>query len=418
MKRAKAPPSGHPRPMCLDIPSWRLPTRQELLTFYKSKSPKSVKGRRKRRGSSLAVREQLTPLDVFCYLKARFGEPNGFQNFLRKDDSDNWIHWDFQLKAGDEDVYICGMSREIHFVMLASLTDADWRDLVLGIKSDFRRVGKDKGSVLKSLEHWVVFPNRYMAIASVCADLHSDIMDNIGGPRTYKTPGGGAKLRAREAVYRKLHERARLVHRSALELSLLTPVLAEAFINMVVLMLCKPEIRANKRQFDAFIRSQIDTKLFDLAFKCNGFASPIDHNSEDFKNFKRVMDRRNNTIHGNCDPEREQLEEVYFEGTRPLFKVGGDNIGRFLENLERQYDPENVITDYGHTHQFLAYLVSRLKADLQEAFNRVIEDPYPGYDLTRMKMGSLFPEHVIVARPQGIRYDDELNVCKRTANPY
>ncbi len=347
---------------------------------------------------------------MFCYLKARFGEPNGFQNFLRKDDSDNWIHWDFQLKAGDEDVYICGMSREIHFVMSAWLADIDWRDLILGIKYDFRRVSKDKGSVLKSLEQWVVFPNRYMAIASICAGLHSDIVDNVCGAQTYETPRGRAKLRAEEAVFRKRHERARLVHKSALELSLLTPVLAEAFINMVVLMLCKPEIRANRRQFDAFIRSQIDTKLFDLAFKCNGFARPIDHNSGAFKNFKRVMDKRNNAIHGNCDPEREQLEKVYFEGTRPLFKVGGDNIGRFIENLERQYEPEIVIADYEHTHQFLAYLVKCLEPGLEESFNRVIEDPYFGYDLTRMKMGSLFPEHVIVGRPQGIRYDDELNV--------
>jgi hypothetical protein len=176
MKRAKEPPTSRAKPICLDVPSWRLPTSQELEAFYKSKSTKGVKDKRKRRGgSSLAVREQLAPVDVFCYLKARFGEPNGFQNFLRKDHSDNWIHWDFQLKAGDEDVYICGMSREIHFVMSASLTDIDWRDLIFGIKSDFRRVGKDKGSVLRSLEHWVVFPNRYMAIASICAGLHSDI---------------------------------------------------------------------------------------------------------------------------------------------------------------------------------------------------------------------------------------------------
>ncbi|KUM25835.1 hypothetical protein AU467_24280 [Mesorhizobium loti] len=62
----------------------------------------------------LIVRSKLKPVDIYCYLKARFGEPNGFQNFLRKNDSDNWIHWDYSLEAGESDVYFAGTSREIH----------------------------------------------------------------------------------------------------------------------------------------------------------------------------------------------------------------------------------------------------------------------------------------------------------------
>src|SRR3979411_894404 len=29
---------------------------------------------------------EIRPVDLFCYLAARFGRPNGVQNFLRKDD--------------------------------------------------------------------------------------------------------------------------------------------------------------------------------------------------------------------------------------------------------------------------------------------------------------------------------------------
>ena len=89
---------------------------------------------------------------------------------------------------------------------------------------------------------------------------------------------------------------------------------------MAILILCKKEIRDNKRQFEAFIRSQIDAKIFDLSYKCQGFTRKIDHNGSSYKNFKRVMDKRNHVIHGNIDPEREQTEIVYFEGKRPLFR--------------------------------------------------------------------------------------------------
>jgi hypothetical protein len=395
---------------CLDVPSWRIPTKQELRRHFGLPGA-LTKGRESRqRPAALVVRNHLSPLDVFCYLKARFGEPNGFQTFLRADDSDNWIHWDFALKTGGEDVWICGTSREIHLALSAQMTDEDWRDLILSVKADYKRVAREKSAVLKSLEQWVIFPNKYVEIAGVCADLHADIVDNSGHFRQYTTPSTIKQIRAQEEVLNRLFKRSRKAYRSCLQLSLLTPVLTEAFVNMTILMLCKKDIRDNKRQFEAFIRSHIDTKLFDLAYKCEGFIKPNDQHAQTFKNFKRVMDKRNSAIHGNCDPEKEQLELVYFEGKRPLFKDPGDHIGKFLEALEGQYQPEAVLKDYEDIHAFLADIVACLEPDLIPAFRAVMETRYPGYDIQRNKMGRVLPDHVSMAHLEGVRYDDELAV--------
>jgi hypothetical protein len=402
--------SGTPRVeqvklMCLDVVSWRIPSKEELRAFMNANA-----GSKKKR-SVLAVRHHLSPVDVYCYLKARFGEPNGFQNFLRRDTSDNYIHWDYNLKAGDEDVYISGMSREIHLVVSEKLTDENWHDLILGIQADYKRVASQKSAVFKSLEQWVTFPNRFVQIAAVCADMHADIVSNIGGFQIWKSASGTKKkVREQHSILKRLTERASHVHRSCLQLSLLTPVLAEAFINMLILILCKPEIRENTRQFESFIRSQIDTKLFDLAYKCRGFVRPIDQHAETFKKFKRVMDKRNHSIHGNCDPVREQVELVYFEGKRPLFKEAGDHIGKLLETLERQHAPEIVTRDYEDTYAFLEDVVTHLEPGLVESVRQILESNYPGYDIERKRMGCLFPNYVAVGTLQGTRYDDELNV--------
>jgi hypothetical protein len=391
--------------MCLDVVSWRIPTKEELCAFMVADA------RSKRKRSVLAVRHHLSPVDVYCYLKARFGEPNGFQNFLRRDTSDNYIHWDYNLKAGDEDVYIYGMSREIHFVVSEKVTDENWRDLILGIKADYKRVASEKSGVFKSLAQWVTFPNRFVEIAAVCADMHTDIVDNIGGFQIWKSASGTKKkVREQHSILKRLTERASHVHRSCLQLSLLTPVLAEAFINMLILILCKPEIRENTRQFESFIRSQIDTKIFDLAYKCRGFVRPIDQHAETFKKFKRVMDKRNHSIHGNCDPVREQVKLVYFDGKRPLFKEAGDHIGKLLETLERQHAPDVVIRDYEDAYAFLEDIVRHVERGLVESARQILESSYPGYDIERKKMGCLFPNYVAVGTLQGTRYDDELNV--------
>lgn len=349
---------------------------------------------------------------MYCYLKARFGIPNGFQNFLRnKNDSDNWIHWDFLLKANGEDVYICGLSREIHFLLTTKMTDEDWRDLILAIKADFGRVGKEKSSVLKGLERWVLFPNKFNQIAHVCADHHAAIIDNKGGFQPFKISSRAeGKAAIKYKGLKQLSARAAKLHKHCLGLSVLTPILAEAFINMVVLMLCKPEVRDNKRQFEAFIRSHIDTKLFDLFYKCKGFARRLDPNSDTFKNFKRVMDKRNNAIHGNCDPEKEKIETVYFEGTRPLFNEPGDHLGKFFETLEKQYEPDTVIKDYEDTHAFLCHLLACLEPEVEKGVWIIMDDPYPGYDLDRKKMGALLPKQIVGGTMQGQKYDDELAI--------
>ncbi|WP_336440273.1 hypothetical protein [Phyllobacterium sp. CCNWLW11] len=125
----------------------------------------------------LVVRTQLRPLDVYAYLRARFGIPNGFQNFLRRDDSDNWIHWDFNLKADDVDVYIQGTSREIHFMIAESITDQNWKNIIVGLKKDFGRVGRAKSDMTRSFEKFVVFQNKFITLAQLCAEIHGAITD-------------------------------------------------------------------------------------------------------------------------------------------------------------------------------------------------------------------------------------------------
>ena len=290
------------------------------------------------------------------------------------------------------------------------MTDKNWRDLILSIKADYGRVGRQKAAVLKTLEQWLIFPNKFVTIADTCADLQAAIISNAGQFRRFKTFSQTTNISDEEVALNEMLECSQEVYRSSLQLSLLTPVLAEAFINMTILVLCKKEIRNNKRHLESFIRSHIDTKVFDLPHKCDGFVRFIDPDAEIFRNFKRVMDKRNNSIHGNCDPEREQLEVVYFEGTRPLFKNSGDHIGKFLESRERQYPPEVVLKDYEDIHKFLYEIIACLQPSLAKDFMRVMEDGYPGYDVRHQKMGSILPGRISVSHMEGVRYDDELDV--------
>src|SRR4051794_9074871 len=82
MSRNRTVSSREKRPPCLDVASWRCATPEEVVRFIKEKTSKNKAQPTspRSRSSVLDVRENLVPVDVYCYLKARFGEPNGFGN--------------------------------------------------------------------------------------------------------------------------------------------------------------------------------------------------------------------------------------------------------------------------------------------------------------------------------------------------
>jgi hypothetical protein len=336
-------------PSCLNIQGWRASTPEEVLEYFDPDQPREDRKER----HILVVRTRLRPVDAYCYLVARFGQPNGFQNFLRRDDSDNWIHWDFNLKAGEFDVYLAGTSREIHISVTEELTDDQWKTLIVGIRNDYGRVGKQKSAVLKSLEKYVVFQNKFVSLADLCADLHAVILDAPTFEQATLKAGSKEDIAEYTEAVKRASERASDLYGDCLKLRLLTPIMAEAYINMIILMFCKDAIRNDKAKYQEFVRARIPDRLYLLTRHCDGFARHIDKTTDAYANFMRIIDKRNFALHGNVNPIEEQLEVIYFDKRRPLFVNPGNNVEKLREQLESIHDPQQVIADYEAVQIFL-----------------------------------------------------------------
>jgi len=138
--------SMEPLPKCLNIEAWRASTPAEVAEFMdidRSNRPKS---------NMLVVRSRLRPVDIYAYLKTRFGEPNGFGNVVRRDDSDNLIHWDFNIKAEEVDIYFHATARQVHILVSEVLTDEQWKELIVAIRADYARIAQAKSEMMKSFE--------------------------------------------------------------------------------------------------------------------------------------------------------------------------------------------------------------------------------------------------------------------------
>jgi hypothetical protein len=195
-----------------------------------------------------------------------------------------------------------------------------------------------------------------------------------------------------------------------LKLRLLMPIMAEAYINMLILTFCRSAIRDDPELYNGFLRAKIPKRLELLSVYCDGFARAVDNRSLGWDNFMRIVNRRNFELHGNVDPIREQIETVYFEARRPLFVNPGHNIRVLFEQMERHANPEGLLREYVELHAFLEEISGCLTPRHKAFFDEVISDSYPGFEVHKRRPTRLFPDHLIWHAGQGTRYDDELNV--------
>lgn len=398
----------------LDPTSWRAFSPDERKVYFAELGERAKPGKKSRRakrgsGSMLVLQECVSPFDAYTYLHARFGEPNGLQTLLARDDSDNLFHWDFYIKAGGANLQFVGASEEVHVHFDFDISDKDCRAFIACLRADFGRVGQEKGRFAGRLEKWNIFPNQFLAIASRCADLYEDISTAL--PRIERNILAD-KLTTQAlmaAKRRKSHAKLMSAITTApTELSVLIPVLFESFIGLIVAVMVKPDIRRDAEAFGALVRCPLNKKLTGLAERCWGFARPLVQEDPVFGRYWTVVNRRNDIIHGNVDPVRDALEVVYFHGKRPLYKTGGDRIRQHWKRLIDRYRPHEVLDDYLAMYALILDILEHMTVDGRRTIEMIMEDTQPGWDNRRKKPGRLFPDHVATTVFEGMRYDWEL----------
>jgi len=155
----------------LDVSSWEAPPLAEVA---KVAPPYSREGRKASRWRSPAA-----PADVYCYLHARFGPPNGMMMLAAPPSSDNIFHWHFHLVSGDDQLHVHGVSARVDFLAFSAekVTDQQWAQLLNDMKGDFASHGAQIRAVRQSLERWTVFVNPYFRLERIVAELHARLDD-------------------------------------------------------------------------------------------------------------------------------------------------------------------------------------------------------------------------------------------------
>jgi len=376
-----------------DVKNWELPDHELYLSKLKGLTPRNV-------GNFLVLGNLLKEVDLYCYLKARFGPPRGFAMAFRAPSTDNLIQWNYTLMCRGNVIEVWGKTAQVEIFIewFSKFQKKSWTRMIESIKGDFQNYGAKISEARNILEKWKIFVNPYVRLKTT-VDLYAarlealHVEDNTLPPNPLST-------KEMKTLQRRMQESINLYREAAalsMSVKMLLPVLAESFVNLLVFVLRKDELKNDERLYENFIRSAIDVRIKGLHLHCTGFARGIDAQAQEFKDFHSLMNTRNDFVHGNVNPVALTLREVYFDGTIPLFRETLSFAERALSGTLRFIEPNETMRDLQTVRAFERFVLSHLKPVTRAQVDRVLNDSQPGWREDTKKVGALFTEQVVAA---------------------
>ncbi|HDT1128044.1 hypothetical protein [Morganella morganii] len=342
---------------------------------------------------------EIKPLDLYCYLYAKYGPPNGIQNFLRSDDSDNLIHWEWTLagKYGFTSIQGHNFRSEVHLLGDFKNKEIILKDFISQIKSDIVHYGKKISEIRKELEKWTQFVNPYKRIESA-VNLHFYKLNELNlNPQKDKVlqPTSYEDFKTYQERWSAISEKYIYAVGLAFGLRSMLPVLAESFVNLLLFVLCRSDIKSNDRLFNNTIRQQIDIRIQSLHVNCIGFNSAIDYSSEECRKFHTLMNERNDLLHGNVEVNKLSIGDVFFNKRVPLFiqyeDIWDKSIGVSMQSVKF----ETIHEDKKTIDNFIKYILDKLDDNIKKQLEIIMDSSQLGFNNKTGRIGLLFPEHMV-----------------------
>ncbi len=345
-----------------------------------------------------SIKNEIKPVDLYCYLNVRFGPPNGIQNFLRGNHSDNLVHWNWTFRYGPGLIDIQGTNyrTDVWLIGPFELSSADCEDFVGRVKADFAAFGAEMKKCRKSLEHWIEFVNPYQrirrSVSQLSEELRSLELDQLSELSNVLDEED------RETSLRSWDEAAKKINRGfglCFGIRSMLPIMAEAFINLILYVLMRPEIKADSRLKDNAFKQPIDIRVKSLFLNCRGFKHPIDYSNPTCGRYHSVVNERNDLLHGNVNIGKLRFNEVYFHGTVPVFKEYRSMWQRSLGVEGQAVGIDKVNEELAIIDDFITYVLSCLDDKVRPNIEYMLNRLELGLNTREDRLGVLFSERLV-----------------------
>lgn len=268
------------------------------------------------------------------------------------------------------------------------------------IRNDFKNYGQSISAVKKGLEKWDLFINPYFRLSSVIEDLCDQLtnleVEKVHYP-TFSPMGSKDDIENFNSQWSQAASTMASAQTICTSLIMVIPIWAESFVNLLIFILAKSEIKSDQRLYDDLLRKNIDVRLKSLHLHCDGFSRQISDSDDRFKKFMTLMNRRNFLLHGNVDPKFQKFEVMYFDKDIPLTKDNKDYANFILKKLLTGTEPATIYEGIEAVQGIISQVLECLKPDFSRQLTILMNENMPGWNEATSRIGVLIPENMVDA---------------------
>lgn len=326
--------------------------------------------------SRLTIRHEVSQADVFLYLLGRFGPPNGILSFLRDHHSQlkTEILWHYTLSWRKTLVHFIAHPYKTEIIFSSSskieITEIQFADLVKeGIRLNSSAVAKARQLV----SHWHSFLNPLSHMLDACRRLlaraeylESTLIKSRTHPITEEDIQWHIDNHEEHSIT------ASELSGCCLSVRIMSPIVAEMFINLLVYNYYKKDLDSVVNLND-FKRGPILNKLEKLHIMCYGFNTMVDMNAPAISAFKLLMNRRNDLLHGNIIPELRKEDEFLMYKDIPIIKSFRSIYDRSIGPVINAFPISEAKQDFDAALGLINYLLECLESKIKSEVEPMLE---------------------------------------------
>jgi len=286
----------------------------------------------------LALPADYPELRLFAMLLWKFGRPNGPLSLFgrrRDGDPDAPFKWDFLfVPSGDLKLQVIRGGGGIELIWWGQ--PAAGSDILGYLEGNLARYGKQIDEAIEGLEKYTLILNPYVRHKNIATLALNELTQiNLKEPAlpTGQQPQGTADEWAKQqTAYMALAER-----QASLMLLLVTEsaFMAESYLNLLIAILVRKEIRASATIVDETLRRKWKAKIERLHVDCIGIPNPANPGDARMGAAKKMFDIRNRVAHSYPDKEDMALGKMWFHKSFPVLEKG-EPFSKFVVALSNQ----------------------------------------------------------------------------------
>ena len=342
--------------------------------------------------------EGFDELRLFALLKAKFGSPNGFLTFLGRQggDPDGPFKWDYIFSPdGKVNVQVVRTVKAVEIRWWNGNLEPE--ELVEYLERSISQNADRIEDAIATLDHYKLILNPYIRHKTL-ADLAAKELSELS---LIEPQFPNDENRSEEDLEQFKNEYADYItsvdKQASLTLLSVTEsaFMAEAYLNMLLAVLLRPEIRASKSIQQETLFRKWRSKVERLPLDCLHVLTP-DMGDSCLRDAKTMFDLRNKVAHSYPDKEGMKVGEMWFEQSFPVLEAG-QPFKKFVIALHNQLPSvSEAFFCIDAASRFVQFLAQLIDPKIRESIEFLIGSNPIGFNETKGIYGVPFGKMAIL----------------------